>query len=60
MCEHDWWRNPDGTLDVETWAEDPHYGPMCKKCGEWFCMTCEEARWDALIASLGPESEPTV
>jgi hypothetical protein len=45
-CQHDWWRLEDGSIDTESWGDDPHFGPMCKKCGEWFCITCEPDRWE--------------
>lgn len=38
--EHDWFKDEDGKIDM--WALDSgfHNGPMCKRCGESFCLHC--------------------
>ena len=39
--EHDWYRNEDGTINGSAMDCDTHSGPMCKRCGDSFCVFCE-------------------
>lgn len=39
--EHDWYKNEDGSINDCAMDCDTHRGPVCKRCGESFCIFCE-------------------
>lgn len=39
--EHDWERDSDGNIDEFAMAYEYHNGPMCKRCGDSFCIHCD-------------------
>lgn len=39
--EHDWKLDEDGDVDTSDLGDDRHNGPMCSRCGYWYCEDCQ-------------------
>lgn len=44
--EHKWARMENGEIDDMAFQYENHNGPICERCGYYFCMLCKPDGWD--------------
>lgn len=60
MAKHDFHLAADGERDDSRIDGDRHNGPLCRVCGEFFCIHCEPERVDEECDGLDRSAYVTV